>query len=50
MLGHDFEDNIQIACAQAAGLDLIVTRDVAGFRHSPIPSIEPPAIVGYLMP
>ncbi len=50
MLGDDFEDNVQIACAQAAGLDLIVTRDVAGFRHSPIPVIEPAAIVGYLAP
>jgi predicted nucleic acid-binding protein len=51
--GNDFEDNVQIACAQAAGLDLIITRDtrdVAGFRHSPIPAIKPAAIVGYLAP
>ncbi|HEU4782069.1 MAG TPA: PIN domain-containing protein, partial [Ktedonobacterales bacterium] len=29
--GPDFEDNVQMACAQATGLQLIVTRDVAGF-------------------
>jgi predicted nucleic acid-binding protein len=46
--GSDFEDNVQIACAQAAMLDLIITRNVAAFRHSPIPAIEPAAIMGYL--
>lgn len=50
LVGNDFEDNVQIACAQAAGLDLIITRDVAGFRHSPNPAIEPAAIGGYLTP
>lgn len=48
--GSDFEDNIQITCAQAAGLDLIITRNVADFRYSPIPAIEPAAIVNYLTP
>ena len=33
----DFEDNIVIACAQQAHLDIIVTRDRQGFAHSPIP-------------
>ncbi len=46
--GPDFEDNVQIACAQAAGLQLIVTRDVAGFAMSPIRAIEPGEISGYL--
>lgn len=41
MPGGDFEDNVQIACAQHAGLDLIVTRDPAGFRDAPIPAVEP---------
>lgn len=41
MPGADFEDNVQIACAQRARLDLIVTRDLAGFRDSPIPAVEP---------
>jgi hypothetical protein len=48
--GPDVEDNVQIACAQLAGLDLIVTRDTAGFRHAPVPAIEPTAVVAYLAP
>ena len=46
--GNDFEDNVQIACAQAANLDLIVTRNTDDFAHAPIPAIEPPAITNYL--
>ncbi len=46
--GNDFEDNVQIACAQAANLDLIVTRNTSDFAHAPIPAIEPPAIANYL--
>lgn len=41
MPGSDFEDNVQIACAQHAALDLIVTRDPAGFRDAPMPAVEP---------
>ena len=29
--GQDFEDDLQIACAESDGLDAIVTRDAAGF-------------------
>lgn len=43
--GNDFEDNVQIACASAAHLDLIITRDTAGFTHAPAPAIAPPDIV-----
>jgi hypothetical protein len=32
--GNDFEDNVQIACAQLARLDRIVTRNVAAFALS----------------
>jgi len=32
--GHDFEDGLQIACAEAARLDVIVTRDPVGFVDS----------------
>ena len=46
--GNDFEDNVQIACAQAANLDLIVTRNTDDFAHAPIPAIEPPVITNYL--
>jgi hypothetical protein len=37
---------VQIACAQLARLDLIVTRDAAGFTHSSISAIEPAAVIG----
>jgi predicted nucleic acid-binding protein len=37
----DFEDAVQIACAMALDLDTIVTRDVDGFRDSPISALSP---------
>ena len=46
--GIDFEDNVQIACAQSAKLDLIVTRNTSDFAHALIPAIEPSGIVTYL--
>jgi predicted nucleic acid-binding protein len=39
--GNDFEDNLQIVCAHAAGLDAIVTRDPAGFLAAAIPVLAP---------
>lgn len=44
MTGPDFEDNVQIACAQMAALDYIVTRNPTDFRDSPIPVVEPSAL------
>ena len=41
MSGEDFEDNVQITCAQAASLEHIITRDPAGFAASPIPVVTP---------
>ena len=41
MRGRDFEDNVQIACAVAAGCDLIVTRNLSDFRDSPIRAVDP---------
>ena len=41
LTGSDFEDNILIAPAAIASLDVIVTRNVADFAHSPIPAMEP---------
>jgi predicted nucleic acid-binding protein len=46
--GNDFKDNVQIACAIARGIDLIVTRDVQGFQHSSVSAIEPSAIADHL--
>jgi hypothetical protein len=48
LAGPDFEDDIQIACAQAATLEFIVTRDVAGFAKSPIHAIAPSEIGNHL--
>jgi predicted nucleic acid-binding protein len=41
MNGDDFEDNIQIACAAAEGIEFICTSDPAGFSASIIPAINP---------
>jgi predicted nucleic acid-binding protein len=37
----DFEDAALASAAEAAGCDLIVTRNVADFRRSPIPAVTP---------
>jgi predicted nucleic acid-binding protein len=41
LTGPDFEDNVQIACAEAAGLDAIVTRDTAGYADSTVAVLSP---------
>jgi len=41
MLGSDFEDNIQSACAVLARTNFIVTRDPGGYQHSRIAAITP---------
>jgi len=46
--GADFEDNVQIACAQAERLDYIVTRNPGDFLHSPVNVIEPSALASQL--
>lgn len=46
--GNDFEDNVQIACAANAALDLIVTRNLSDFRHSPVTVIEPNQIIAHI--
>lgn len=39
--GRDFEDALQIACAAAADLDAIVTRDRSGFASDMMEAIDP---------
>lgn len=39
----DFEDAVCAACAASAGCDVLVTRDVSGFRKSPVPVFTPAA-------
>jgi predicted nucleic acid-binding protein len=46
--GKDFEDDLQIACAVESHAVSIVTRDVAGFTHSPIPAITPAQLLQQL--
>jgi predicted nucleic acid-binding protein len=46
--GSDFEDNVAIACADVERLDFIVTRNTADFGHSPVPALEPLALLPYL--
>ncbi|MEA5477931.1 PIN domain-containing protein [Pseudanabaena galeata UHCC 0370] len=44
----DFEDAVQVAAAMGAGLNAIVTRDVAGFVGSPVPIMSPDEMVKQL--
>jgi predicted nucleic acid-binding protein len=46
----DFEDAVTAAAAAAAGCDLIVTRDPAGFAHSPVTALPPEAAAATLSP
>ncbi len=39
--GHDFEDDVQIACAMLYGLDAIITRDATGFQAAALPVLTP---------
>ena len=41
LTGNDFEDNLQVACAISRQLDLIVTRNLAGFSGNNIPVLTP---------
>lgn len=41
LIGSDFEDNLQIACATIAGVDAIVTRDKGGFAAAPMIVLTP---------
>ncbi len=39
--GPDFEDSVTAAAAQAAGCDLIITRDPGGFHAAPVRTVSP---------
>ncbi|HEX5444909.1 MAG TPA: PIN domain-containing protein, partial [Pirellulales bacterium] len=39
--GPDFEDDVQIACAEANGVDAIITRDFDGYIRSAISVLSP---------
>ena len=42
---NDFEDAMQAAAAVEAGVDFIVTRNVADYVNSPIPAHRPAAFL-----
>lgn len=46
----DFEDALQIASALEAGVDVIVTRDAAGFASFPVQAISPDELLTRLPP
>jgi predicted nucleic acid-binding protein len=43
--GKDFEDNLQVVCADALNLEAIVTRNPTDFAHSSIPVFTPTAVL-----
>ena len=46
--GNDFEDNLQIACANITGIDAIVTRDKDGFNSATVPVWTPAELLTQL--
>ncbi len=36
LIDANFEDNVTIRCAVTSGMDVIVTRNLADFTHSPV--------------
>lgn len=50
MPGADFEDNVQIACAEAGALDALVTRDKASFSAASLPVLTPAECLRQLGP
>ena len=47
--GPDYEDDVQIATAMAAGANVIVTRDPRGFAHSPVRAASPAEAVALIV-
>lgn len=45
---RDFEDAVQAVCAEKAGVDAIVTRDLADFRGSRVPVMEPTDVIAQI--
>ncbi|WP_129675853.1 PIN domain-containing protein [Candidatus Chloroploca sp. Khr17] len=46
--GHDFEDNLLVACAIRLGVAAIVTRNGADFAHAPMPVLTPAELMAQL--
>lgn len=39
--GRDFEDNIQMACANSVRADYLITRNIKDYLHSFVPAVTP---------
>jgi predicted nucleic acid-binding protein len=48
LLGKDFEDSVQIACAVHNQLAAIVTRNTADYAHAPLPVLTPAELLAQL--
>jgi predicted nucleic acid-binding protein len=48
LTGSDFEDNLQMVCAEIVQLDAIVTRDPADFTTSTVRALTPTQILAQL--
>jgi predicted nucleic acid-binding protein len=46
--GTDFEDNLQMVCAEIAQLDAIVTRDPGDFKNSTVTALTPANVLARL--
>jgi hypothetical protein len=46
----DYEDAVQHAAAQAAGLDAIITRDLKDYKHSILPVYSPADFLALISP
>lgn len=46
--GSDFEDNVDMAYAEAERLDFIITRNTEDFQHSSVTAIEPLNLLKHL--
>lgn len=42
---RDFEDAMQVVVAESVSADVIVTRNVSDFLRSPVPAIDPEALI-----
>lgn len=45
---NDFEDALQLAAALACGADIVVTRNTADFKMSPLPVMTPDQVIVHL--
>lgn len=46
----DFEDALQVVCAEACNADVIATRNTKDYRRSPVPAMTPRKVLDQLQP